>query len=295
MRIRGKRSKHRSHDSFRDLSRDSCRAAKKSSSSDLSPAQEPEQSRLTQSQRSSTGGVKCRSTGTSFRYDAVVPRPKQRTPQLRDHLVQVAVDLLENEGIAGFTTRRVASKADTSAPALYELFGDKAGLVREVFFEGFRLLHRHLEQLDATDDPRADLVEFTRIYRRFATENPVLAAVMFSRPFADFDPAPSEAEAGRLVREFVVGHVQRAIDVGLLAGDATDNAHVLLATTLGLAAAENASRLGRSRASVDRRWELGIEAVLRGLAPAAKSASVARRATKKAAAKRGGATNARRR
>ena len=31
-------------------------------------------------------------------------------------------------------------RAQTSTPAVYELFGDKAGLVREVFFEGFRLL-----------------------------------------------------------------------------------------------------------------------------------------------------------
>jgi hypothetical protein len=28
----------------------------------------------------------------------------------------------------------------TSVPAVYELFGDKAGLVREIFFEGFRRL-----------------------------------------------------------------------------------------------------------------------------------------------------------
>jgi AcrR family transcriptional regulator len=201
-----------------------------------------------------------------------VPRPKQRTPQLKDHLVQVAVGLLENEGVAGFTTRRVATEARTSAPALYELFGDKAGLVREVFFEGFRLLHRRLQELEVTDDPRTDLVELTRIYRRFATSNPVLTEVMFSRPFADFDPAPSEVAAGRAVRELFVGHVQRAIDLGVMEGDATDNAHVLLAATLGLAAAENASRLGRSRASVNRRWELAIDAVLTGLAPKAKSA-----------------------
>jgi hypothetical protein len=91
---------------------------------------------------------------------------------------------------------------------------------------------------------------------------------MFSRPFADFDPAPSEAEAGSAVRELIVAHVQRAVDAGVLAGDATDNAHVLLAMTLGLADAENASRLGTSKASVDRRWNRGIEAVLAGLAPA---------------------------
>ncbi len=195
-----------------------------------------------------------------------MPRPKQRTPELRDRLLQVAVGMLESDGVAEFTTRRVAAGAATSTPAVYELFGDKAGLVREVFFEGFRLLRRYLDKVPATDDPRSDLVALAGAYRRFARDNPVLLDVMFSRPFADFDPAPAEAEAGRSVRELVVGHVQRAIDAGVLAGDATDNAHVLLAITLGLADAENASRLGTSKASVDRRWALGIESALDGLA-----------------------------
>jgi AcrR family transcriptional regulator len=195
-----------------------------------------------------------------------MPRAKQRTAELRDHLLQVAVGMLERDGVAGFTTRRVAAGAATSTPAVYELFGGKAGLVREVFFEGFRLLRRYLDQVPATGDPRSDLFALTGACRGFARDNPVLAGVMFSRPFADFDPAPAEAEAGRAVREFVVGRVQRAIDAGVLAGDATDNAHVLLAITLGLAGAENASRLGTSQASVDRRWALGIGSVLDGLA-----------------------------
>jgi AcrR family transcriptional regulator len=195
-----------------------------------------------------------------------MPRPKQRTPELRDRLLRVAVGMLETDGVAEFTTRRVAAGAATSTPAVYELFGDKAGLLREVFFEGFRLLQLYLDQVPATDDPRSDLIALAGAYRRFARDNPVLLDVMFSRPFADFDPAPAEAEAGRAVRELVVGHVQRAIDAGILAGDATDNAHVLLAITLGLAGAENASRLGTSEASVDRRWTLGIESALDGLA-----------------------------
>ena len=64
-----------------------------------------------------------------------MPRPKQRTEQLREHIVQVAIATLTADGVGGFTTRRVAEHAQTSPPAVYELFGDKAGLIREVFFE----------------------------------------------------------------------------------------------------------------------------------------------------------------
>ena len=73
-----------------------------------------------------------------------MPRAKQRTPELREHLLEVAIATLATDGVAGFTTRRVAERAGTSVPAVYELFVDKAGLVRAMFFEGFRLLGAEL-------------------------------------------------------------------------------------------------------------------------------------------------------
>ena len=82
-----------------------------------------------------------------------MPRTKQRTPELRERLLAVAVDLLAEEGAAGLTARSLAARAETSAPALYELFGDKAGVVRELYFEGFRQLSAELAGLAETADP----------------------------------------------------------------------------------------------------------------------------------------------
>jgi AcrR family transcriptional regulator len=195
-----------------------------------------------------------------------VPRAKQRTPELRDRVLQVAVATLTAEGAEGFTTRRVADRARTSTPAVYELFGDKAGLVREVFFEGFRLLGERFGALNETGDPRRDLIDVTRAFRGFVRDHPVLGQLMFARPFADFDPGPAEREAGRVTREFVVTRVRRCIDAGLISGDETDMAHVLLALCQGLSAQEAAGWLGRSRAAADRRWDLAVRALLAGLA-----------------------------
>lgn len=197
-----------------------------------------------------------------------MPRAKQRTAALRDRVVHVAMEMLGDGGVAGFTTRTVARKSATSIPAVYELFGDKAGIVREVFFEGFRRLRRRFDEFEDSADPRADLARIMTVFRSFVHENPVLADVMFSRPFADFDPGPMEREAGASVRTFIVGHVRRCIDAGLLVGDETDIAHVLLALAQGLAKQESAGWLGTSQTSVDRRWELALRAVLDGLAEA---------------------------
>lgn len=196
-----------------------------------------------------------------------MPREKLRTPELRDHVLRVALDMLARQGVAGFTTRKLAQEAETSTPAVYELFGDKAGLVRAVFFEGFVRLRRHFDQLEPSDDPHADLVELIEIFRGFVRENPELTQVMFSRPFADFDPGPTELQAGRAVREFIIGQVRRGVDAGVLDGDPTDIAHALLALVLGLASAEMASRLGTTAASVDRRWRLAVGALLGGFRP----------------------------
>jgi hypothetical protein len=104
-------------------------------------------------------------------------------------------------------------------------------------------------------------------FRVFVRENPVLAQVMFSRPFADFDPGPGDLAAAAKTREFMVSRVRRCIDAGIIEGDKTDIAHGLYALAQGLAMQEAAGRLGSSRASVNRRWDLTIRAFLAGLSP----------------------------
>ena len=192
-----------------------------------------------------------------------MPRPKQRTPELRDRVLQVAVSTLNQDGLSGFTTRRVAEQAGTSLPAVYELFGDKSGLLRAVFFEGFRMLSRELLAVPETDDAVADVQRLIPVFRRFCLDYPALARVMFSRPFQDFDPGPEEL-ASPSVREIFVGRIKRCTDAGLLTGDPVDIAHVLLALAQGLAVQEGARWLGKSKASVNRRWEVGVTGILQG-------------------------------
>ena len=197
-----------------------------------------------------------------------MPRAKQRTPQMRERVLQTAMDMLASDGVAGFTTRRLAQHAGTSTPAVYELFGDKAGLVRELFFEGFRLLRQYLDQVRPSQDPRAELVLVIESLRSFAREHSVLADLMFSRPFADFDPGPAERRAGDEVRLFIVAAVRRCVRAGVLEGDEVDIAHVIVAMAQGLAGQETAGWLGTSRESMDRRWDLAVTALLDGLRPA---------------------------
>jgi AcrR family transcriptional regulator len=195
-----------------------------------------------------------------------MPRAKQRTPELRSRLLEAAVATLNDEGVARLTTRRVAEQAGTSVPAVYELFDDKAGLVRAIFFEGFRMLGAELSGVPVTADPVADVEALVPVFRRFCLEYSRLAQVMFSRPFADFDPGPEELAAGESVRDIFLSRIQRCLDDGHLAGNAVDIAHVLLALAKGLAVQEAGGWLGTSPRSVERRWVLGVRSLLAGFA-----------------------------
>ena len=193
-----------------------------------------------------------------------MPRTKLRTPELRERLLASAVGLLAEQGPAGLTARSLAARAETSAPALYELFGDKSGVVRELYFEGFRRLFAEVLALSETDDPMADLWALATAYRRFVRSNRDLAEVMFSRPFTDFSPGPEELAATSSVRILIVGRVRRCIEAGRLRGDETDVAHVFVALIQGMAFAESAGRLGISTESVERRWRLAVGTLLNG-------------------------------
>jgi AcrR family transcriptional regulator len=197
-----------------------------------------------------------------------MPRLKQRTVDLHERAVESALAVLVDKGVAGLTTRTVAQHARASVPAIYEVFGDKAGLIREVFFHGFRLLGDELTRIPSSSDPVRDLRQVCDEFRQFVLVNPVLAQVMFTRPFADFEPTEDDNKAGLKVSKVFVQHTRAAIDAGQLVGDPTDIAHLFFAFVEGLAAAESAHRLGGSQRAVDRRWSLGLDALVNGLTPA---------------------------
>ena len=181
-------------------------------------------------------------------------------------MLEAGLRLLGRDGPAALTARALASEANTSPAAIYELFGNKGGVVRALFFSGFGQLAAELAGLEQSDDPLRDLHVLASGYRRFILAHPALAAVMFSRPFSTFEPTADESAAGAAVRKLIVAAVRRAVAARQLRGDPVDIAHAYVALIQGLAAAESSSRLGTSKRSVERRWDTALGALLAGFA-----------------------------
>ncbi len=77
--------------------------------------------------------------------------------------------------------------------AVHQVFGDKGGLVREMFLAGFERLATAFAAVRHTSDPIADLLVLGHAYRA----NRHLYELMFGRPFPEFQP---DAEAAAQIQ-----------------------------------------------------------------------------------------------
>jgi len=195
-----------------------------------------------------------------------VGRPKVRTQVVRDEVVRCALDALEREGPLAVSARRVASSAGTSTAALYEFFGDKTGLVRALFVQGFVELQDAIGDAAApTDHPRDALIALLAASRRFALERPMLFELMYSRPFAEFAPGPDDLAAGVAVYRTMVDAVRRWLVAVGSDVRPKEAAHVIVAAHRGFVMTELAGLAGTTAANVDDRYRRGVRAVLDGL------------------------------
>ncbi|MFG1749106.1 TetR/AcrR family transcriptional regulator [Streptosporangium sandarakinum] len=184
--------------------------------------------------------------------------------ELRRDLLDAAGRLLSQEGPQALSTRRLAQEVGTSTKAVYNLFGDKAGLLRAMFLEGFARLADEFAAVPAHDDPEADLMALGQAYRAAALANPHLYELMFGRPIAGF--RPDEAALARIQGTFdtLIRAVARCIDSGRFApADPHDVAVHLNALVHGLTSLELAGSLG-PRGQADRHWRIALEAAFRG-------------------------------
>jgi AcrR family transcriptional regulator len=69
------------------------------------------------------------------------PKRRGRPPSGgREAIVEAALEVLREEGIANLTSREVAARAGVSDASVYYHFGDRAGLLQAVFEQGMKPL-----------------------------------------------------------------------------------------------------------------------------------------------------------
>ncbi len=113
---------------------------------------------------------------------------------LREALVQAALDMIKNRGLAGLAVAEIARAVGVSPAAPYRHFRDRSALIAEVARRGFERLATALERArtEGRPPPVLALERVGRAHLAFATREPAAYAAMFQGGVED-DPAVQAA------------------------------------------------------------------------------------------------------
>ncbi|SEP97288.1 TetR/AcrR family transcriptional regulator [Thalassovita taeanensis] len=101
---------------------------------------------------------------------------------LRPALIAAGITVLEEDGMAGLSLRKVAAKVGVSHAAPAHHFNGKNGLLLGIAAEGFRTFVKLMQEGrdTAAPDPQAQLLGLCHGYLKFADEHQALFQLIFS-------------------------------------------------------------------------------------------------------------------
>jgi AcrR family transcriptional regulator len=127
------------------------------------------------------------------------PQPERRGyhhGNLREALIDAALNLIAQKGPAGFTFADAARAAGVSSAAPYRHFRDRDELMADVARRGYELFEAHLERAwdDGKPEPFQAFENVGRAYLAFARAQPAYYSAMFEAGVAlDSDPGLRQA------------------------------------------------------------------------------------------------------
>ena len=190
-------------------------------------------------------------------------RPREHSEETRARILGAASRLLAEEGVAGVSVRRVADEADTTTRAIYTLFGDKEGLLRQLFHDAAETMTRYHEAVPEADDPVEEILALADAYRRSALEHPHGYGLLLDGA-PGFTPDQNDARVAQRSFTRVLQAFERWGDEGRLGGrEARMIALEMWALVHGLASFELAGRLG-SRRQATQRWNDAVSNAVSG-------------------------------
>ena len=167
------------------------------------------------------------------------------SPRARE-VVAVARELLEEEGPAGLSMRRLADRVGIRAPSIYKHLPDKQALEHAIVSTVFEELADRFEAALEDADPVGTMVA---IYRRYAKDHPHLYRLMTEQP---------------LQRDLLEPGVEEraALPARLLVGDDPDAGRAVWAFAHGMTILELNHRFPPG-ADIDAAWRAGFDAFRR--------------------------------
>ncbi|MFI5592257.1 TetR/AcrR family transcriptional regulator [Amycolatopsis sp. NPDC051758] len=177
----------------------------------------------------------------------------------RERIIEAALHVLETEGVAALTIRRIAADIEYSAPVVYQHFANKDALLLELVAHGHRLMLTPFRQ--AAEEPVIDrrMMRIASEYVRFAGEHPHLYEVM-NGTVVDAEERRHAAEPAIAVLKELLATWADAHGVVLADRDAA--CEIIWGTLYGIASLGHLGTIGNERAR--RLAEQALHAILLG-------------------------------
>ena len=186
---------------------------------------------------------------------------------LRQALIDAALELIEERGVSALTLREVARQVGVTHAAPQRHFADRAALVAAVAEQGFRGLGAHVAAVrGSARTPAQRLRALGVAYVEYALAHPAHLRVMFSPEVADKSRHPELAAAAQVVHAALVEQIAIGQRHGSVApGDPDELSFAAWSMVHGCAVLLiDGQTMGRSKAAL---IDVVVDRLRLGLAP----------------------------
>lgn len=187
----------------------------------------------------------------------------------RAEILDRACQLFLEEGLEGFTMRRLAGRLGVTAPAIYRHYASKEAVLTDVVEEAYGRMSTYLRGALEGDSPGGRFRRAGDGYLAFALENPRLYQVLYASPemMGVEDISELRERHGAALEQFWHDRVRECMDAGLLReADPGDVALTLWAHAHGLIALYLQGMLETDEAGFRELYRSSHRRALRGLA-----------------------------
>ena len=177
----------------------------------------------------------------------------------KDRIFSAAKVVVDREGIANLTIRKVAARAGVSPMALYRHFADKDALLSALVEDGLAAWEMVVRSLNS-QDPMEWLVELGEAFMEFALKQPHRFDAAFFLPAPNARQYPGDFAAGRSP---VIAMVMVRIDQARAAGRVGDKPALEIVLSLSALAQGMVSMLRANRFSDEKHFKRLFRTVVR--------------------------------
>lgn len=160
-------------------------------------------------------------------------RRTRRRQETIEEILEVAISLMETDGVAALSLSAVARRLGMQPPSLYQYFPSKMAIYDALFQRGAELVLAVQQEAVARAAADEDVLAVgTTAFLRWCLDHQVYSQLLFWRTIPGFEPSPQAFAPAQESIEHVRQHLQALVDAGRLQPDAAGEEGIALLTSL---------------------------------------------------------------